>query len=128
MIMQPLELDACLTGLGGRIDNWVYHLPIEKGYENCTIVHLEMVNILLAVRTFVNHWKGHKILIKCDNQAVVSVLTSGRTRDPYLAVCAKNIIFRVKRKQSRISCPDGLVRPKIMKCCMLTYLNVTGFQ
>ena len=36
-IHQTLEWDACLTGLGGRVENCVYHLPTEK--ENCTIVH-----------------------------------------------------------------------------------------
>ena len=27
-----LELEACLTGLGGRYENWVYHLQIKRGY------------------------------------------------------------------------------------------------
>ena len=47
-----IDLDACLTGLGGRFGNMVYFLPLEKGYKECTIVHLEMVNILLAIRLF----------------------------------------------------------------------------
>ena len=47
-----LELDACLTGLGGRWSKFVYHLPIARGFMNWSIVHLEMVNILLAVRLF----------------------------------------------------------------------------
>ena len=53
-----LELDACLTGLGGggRSGNFIYHLPIPMGYRNWTIVHLEMVNILLAVRLFNHQW------------------------------------------------------------------------
>ena len=42
-----LELDACLTGLGGRSGSFIYHLPIVKDYMNWTIVHLGMVNILL---------------------------------------------------------------------------------
>ena len=92
-IHQVLELDACLTGLGGRVENYVYHLPIDKGYENCTIVHLEMVNILVAIRLFAGQWTGCKILVKCDNQAVVSVLSTGRTRDPYLSACARNIWY-----------------------------------
>ena len=61
-----LEIDACLTGL---------------------------VNILLAVRLFQAHWAGRKILIKCDNEAVVSVLMSGRTKDPHLGACAHNIWY-----------------------------------
>ena len=47
-----LELDAGLTGFGGCCGNLVYHLPIQRGYNNWTIVHLEMVNILIAVRLF----------------------------------------------------------------------------
>ena len=57
---------------------------------NWSIVQLEMVNILLAVRLFQAHWAGKKVLIKCDNEAVVSVLRSGKTRDPYLGACARN--------------------------------------
>ena len=44
-----LELDACFIGFGGLSGNYVYHLPIEKGFQNWTIVYLEMVNILIAV-------------------------------------------------------------------------------
>ena len=47
-----VELDACLTGLGGRWDNFVYFLAIERGFNNMTIVHLEMVNIVLALKVF----------------------------------------------------------------------------
>ena len=88
-----LELDACLTGLGGRWCDFVYHLPIPLGFMNWSIVHLEMVNILLAVRLFQAHWASRKVLIKCDNEAVVSVLRSGKTKDPYLGACARNIWY-----------------------------------
>ena len=80
-----LDLDACLTGLGGRFGNLVYFLPLQHGYKECTIVHLEMVNILLALRLFCSYWAGRKVLVRCDNKAVVSVLSSGRSRDPFLA-------------------------------------------
>ena len=48
-ISQTLALDACLTGLGGICDQYVYHLAIPKGFMNLSIVYLEMVNILLAL-------------------------------------------------------------------------------
>ena len=88
-----LELDACLTGLGGRSGNFIYHLPIPLGYRNWTFVHLEMVNIRVAVRLFHQQWASKKVLIHCDNAAVVSVLKSGRTRDPYLGACARNVWY-----------------------------------
>ena len=92
-IHETLELDACLTSLGGRVQNCVYHLPLEKGYQGFTIVHLEMVNILVAIRLFASRWSGRKILVRCDNQAVFAVLKPGRTRDPYLSACARNIWY-----------------------------------
>ena len=83
-IDHTLELDTCLTGPGGCWCNFVYHLPIPLGFMNWSIVQLEMVNILLAVRLFQAHWAGKKVLIKCDNEVVVSVLRSGNTKDTYL--------------------------------------------
>ena len=85
------ELNTCLTRLGGRCGNCVYHLPIEKGYMSWTIVHLEMINVLLVLRLFHNQWSSKKVLIHCDNQAVVH--GSGKMRDPFLAACARNVWY-----------------------------------
>ena len=92
-IDHTLELDACLKGLGGRWCRYVYHLPIPEGHMNWSIVHLEMINILLSIRLFQAQWAGRKVLIKCDNEAVVTVLRSGRARDPFLGACARNIWY-----------------------------------
>ena len=67
--------------------------PLRKGYQNCTIVHLEIVNILLALKLFAPRWMQRKVRVRCDNQAVVHVLRSGRTKDPFLGACARNIWF-----------------------------------
>ena len=88
-----MELDACLTGMGGVCGNYVYHLKIERGYGNLNIVHLEMLNILVALRIFGPQWTKQKLLMKCDNDAVVKVLNSGRTQDQFLGACARNIWF-----------------------------------
>ena len=32
-----------------------------------------------------------KVHVKCDNLAAVQVLTSGKTCDPFLAACARNV-------------------------------------
>ena len=50
-----VELDACLTGIGGVWNNYVYHLPIPLNYLNLTLVHLEMLNVLVAVCVFAAH-------------------------------------------------------------------------
>ena len=86
-----IELDACLNGLGAVWKNYVYHLPIPRNYLSLTTVHLEMLNILVAIKAFGHYWRTKKVLIKCDNEAVVRVLTSGGTKDAFLAACARNV-------------------------------------
>ena len=50
-----------------------------------------MINILVALKVWAYQWKDKKIRIKCDNMAVVEVLTSGKTKDGVLGTCARNI-------------------------------------
>ena len=52
-----------------------------------------MVNVLLALRLFGPRWKDTKILVKCDKNAVVQVLTNGRTLDAFLAACGQNVLL-----------------------------------
>ena len=85
-----LELDVCLVGLGGWCKEKVYRLPIARYYKNLHITQLEMVNILVVIRIFGSSWSQKKVLIKCDNQAVVHVLESG-TRDAFMATCGRNV-------------------------------------
>ena len=93
----PFELDACLTGLGGRLDNQIYTLPLAPDHQYLDIAYLEMVNILVAIRLWGRLWQHKKIIIKCDNQAVVSILKLGKTKDSTLACIARNILFEAAR-------------------------------
>ena len=45
-----IEFDASLQGIGARWGSEVYVLTIPLGYLNLQIVHLEMLNILAALR------------------------------------------------------------------------------
>ena len=41
------------------------------------------------------NWKNQCVLIKCDYQAVVSILNSGKTQDLTLAAIARNIMMDI---------------------------------
>ena len=56
-----VEVDACLDGLGAVWKNYVYHLPIPRHYLGLTIVHLEMINIIVAIKVFDSFWANRKI-------------------------------------------------------------------
>ena len=89
-----LYVDACLTGMGGALGSSVYalavtsipHLP-----SPCTIVHLEMVNVFIALNIWRQALSGKSVVIHCDNMAVVSSLSSGRSWDSFLATVARNV-------------------------------------
>ena len=69
----------------------VYALPLPLGFKNYTIVHLEILNLVVTFKLWGPYWKDKTVEIKCDNLAVVEVLKSGHARDSILAMCARNI-------------------------------------
>ena len=50
-----------------------------------------MVNILVALKAFGPFWTKKKVLVKCDKRAVAAVLKHSKTKDAFLAACARNI-------------------------------------
>ena len=55
--LAAIELDACLQGLGVVYMNQVYVIHIPQYCQHFSIVHLEMLNILVAVRVWGKNWK-----------------------------------------------------------------------
>ena len=87
-----LHVDASLTGLGGVWCNRVYATPIiPLLHFDLKIVHLEMLSLLVAIRKWKRFWSHSKVKVHCDNMAVVQVVGSGKTKDPYLAACLRNL-------------------------------------
>ena len=94
-IDHEIELDACLQGLGARWGSQIFAFPLPLGYLDYNIAHLEMLNILVALRVWHHYWAKSRVQIACDNEAVVHVLNSGRTRDLTLAAIARNIQLQI---------------------------------
>ena len=63
-------------------------VPVIPGFE-LKIVHLEMINIVVAMRLW--YWKNSKVIIYCDNEACVQVVTTSKARDKSLAACVRNL-------------------------------------
>ena len=86
-----VHLDASFSGFGAKFGPIVYALPLGDQFSHLHITQLEMLNIVVALKVWSNLWQNKKIKIKCDNLAVVEVLDSGKTRDQFLALCARNV-------------------------------------
>ena len=52
-----------------------------------------MLNIVVALKVWTHLWQDKKVEIKCDNLAVVKVLNSGKTRNPFLGICTRNVCW-----------------------------------
>ena len=102
--MDVIELDACLTGLGGRFNQCVYTYQFKDNEipSMFTIVHLEMWNVLLALRLWGQAWKNKQVIIKCDNEAVVSVVNTGVTKDNGLGAIVRNIWLETALKDIKL--------------------------
>ena len=89
---QSLYIDACLTGVGGISGQRVYTAPIPSfGNFSLTITHLEMLNLVDALRTWGKFWRNSTVKIFCYNMAVVQVVESSKSKDDFLAACIRNI-------------------------------------
>ena len=83
---RTLYIDACLTGLGGVWGQQVYATPVSPIIgKTLTIVHLEMLNVVVALRLWATEWAHSAVKLFSDNLAVVQVVQTGNTRDSFLA-------------------------------------------
>jgi hypothetical protein len=85
-----LFLDASFMGLGARWDANVYQVSLDNN-ERVNIAFLEALNIIVALRTWGNCFRGKNVRVWCDNQAAVAVLGNGRAHDESMQGVARNL-------------------------------------
>ncbi|MCP3887296.1 MAG: hypothetical protein GY702_00265, partial [Desulfobulbaceae bacterium] len=90
---EELLVDACLTGIGGKLGNSWYkcELPTEIQEQKFNISELEMWNILIAVNVFKDQLRGKTIHIRSDNASSICILQSGRGKCNNMLKCARSI-------------------------------------
>ena len=63
--------------------------------QNLPIHCLEMLAVLVGVRTWGRKFSGMKIQIFCDNMATVLVINSSKTRDAFMGTCLRELWLEV---------------------------------
>lgn len=90
-----IECDSSLSGGGGvstsHCYTWRYSEAHTKKFKN--IHELEAINLIVAFKTLapISAPTGAKIIISTDNSSSAYALESGRTKDPTLAACAREL-------------------------------------
>lgn len=87
--------DACLAGCGGVCDHQYFHgvFPPFISEQNLDISSLELLTIVAALKLWGAHWPGLPISVRCDNEAAVTVVNTGRSRNPFMNSCLREICY-----------------------------------
>ena len=100
-----IQCDACLEGGGGFSSTHYYSVLIPKPMtEEHHISRLEAINIVLAIKTLVPaNMRSTEIVITTDNSAAMHTLNTGKTRDPVLAACSRELWLFAAVRELRIT-------------------------
>ena len=99
-----IQCDACLEGGGGFSATHFYSLRFPQGMvENLHISQIEAMNIIIAVKTLLpRDLRSAEIVITTDNSAAMHTLNTGKTRDPILAACSRELWLVAALRELRI--------------------------
>ena len=63
--------------------------------DNHPIVHLELLNLIMAVKFWQKWWAGHRVEIQCDNMNTCLLIMSGKLIDPFMQKGARELYMVV---------------------------------
>ena len=87
--------DACLTGDGATCQDQCFSIvfPLNIVKEAVHITALELFVVVVVVRAWAPLFAHHQFIVSCDNDAAVTVINSGITRDPFMQRCLRQLWF-----------------------------------
>ena len=86
-----IATDSCLIGAGGTCEREYYHHRFTE--ETNHISQREILAICIALKLWADRLQGKLIRINCDNEATVTVINTGRTKDEYMLRCLREIVW-----------------------------------
>ena len=99
-----LELDACLTGCGAFTGTEFYaeQWPPDVLMAKHPIAHLELLNVSVATKMWGDQWGGRRVRVLCDNTNACDAITTGRSRDPFIQDCVRELFFTCAKNDIEI--------------------------
>ena len=111
---QHLELDACLSGCGGYSGSEYYteEFPTPVSAAEHPIAHLELLNVVVAVKTWGACWAGQRVRVVCDNANACTAIQTGRSRDAFMQDCIRELFVECTTRDIELKaehCPGRLM-------------------
>lgn len=90
-----LSCDASKKGIGAVCDKFYFHARFPEWLDapQQNIANLEMLSLLIACKHWVHLLREKKVVIGCDNKAVVDVIGSGFARDTFLQRALRELVM-----------------------------------
>ena len=93
--MNFFSSDSCLSGCGGFWLGNYFHtnfpdVIVNKEYD---INILEILSVIICLKLWGYAFRGKRIQVYCDNNAVCTVINSGRSKCSILQDCLREIAF-----------------------------------
>ena len=90
-----LSTDACFAGCGGVCDDQYLHAGFAPFIfeQHLDISFLELLTIVVALKLWGARWTGLRITVRCDNEAAVTVVNTGRCRNPFMNSCLRELCY-----------------------------------
>ena len=80
-----VSCDASGVGVGGYLTGMeFFHIRIPPQWKGVNIAYMEMWGVIMCLRAWGVKLSRKRVVMNCDNMAVVSVLTHGRSKDLFL--------------------------------------------
>ena len=94
-----LELDASLKGCGAFVGDSYYGEPFPEWLqqEGHPIAHLELLNVVIALKVWCREWRGARVEIHCDNMNACLAIQSGRSKDKFMQHCVRELFVYAVR-------------------------------
>jgi hypothetical protein len=136
-----MATDACLIGCGGTCMGEFFHdiFPTEiRSMPKIHISELEILTVCAAAKIWSQKCRGHRITLKCDNEASVIAINSGRCSNMIMQACLRELVFvacsvqcefraiHIRGIHNRL--PDILSRWTIDKSFPQQWNQITAFQ
>ena len=80
-------------GCGAWCGSEWFHLQWDDQSQRFHITIKELVPIMVALFLWGPKWRGHKVMARCDNEAVVVILNKRYSKDPHLAHMLRTLFF-----------------------------------
>ena len=97
-----MATDASLKGAGAICKNQYYRVTFPQKMRHLHIVYLEMWAIILAIRLWGEQLKGYIIQISTDNEAVCTMVNTGRSHDSYLQTLLRELVWWLAEYQVQV--------------------------